>query len=480
MNIFKHTGLAALAVYVCTSVVSAREVASDTIGLVQWISDTGAMERRFDATPGQLYATGFQDSGSNVVAKLTIGTPDGVRVPVGDPYALRRRPVDSIDYPEFFIECGPDVKLVDAKTVRMFGGNGPETIPAHASSSSVPMVPDDGSNAVTYTRWIKVKPTNGRYLLYADAVKDEISSMGAGSLMNNNFGDVFVTPVNGEILIEASFTSRADSDIAVTKLDVNLKEVMAVSAWQNGEKLVDDLSDHRSDYYFTDTCGTTSLGRLRQWVQNTYDSHKADFWANYEACGNVRLNGNQLRFSSLQRIQRQSFEFEGDTQTWYAGGGMEVALRVKSGDASVGDGSFRIIGFETGAPGLHEGVDYIYTTDNVASPPVVKTCDDLITQDWVRAPSQTTVAGTYKGQSCYVIQVRNDDGVPKRFYRAVADTGEDSGAYLYTELPLYAGGGVCLQSPNGSWWKLQVSDSGVVTATNVCTAADAPPGVGDF
>ena len=77
--------------------------------------------------------------------------------------------------------------------------------------------------------------------------------------------------------------------------------------------------------------------------------------------------------------------------------------------------------------------------------------------------------GTYQGEAAWVIAVPKD-GSRGRFYKAVSGDSE-TGAVLYTEAIVYSRGGFAIQSPNGTWWKLKVANSGAVSGEAITPPA---------
>ena len=455
-----HYKLAAVSVLLAATAFLAlgREVSSDTIGLVQWISNQGAVARRGNATPGQVYATEFFDAASNQVASLSIGTPDGKRIPVADPFALHRRMAEYIDYPDFYIELSDGMRLTDAKTVRVFEN---VVIPAKGGSPQDPTVPN-----VEVTRTFKLKPLNGRYLLSLSYKKTESSSWG-DSLMNNNAAHTQATEVNGEIYVEVKFVNSSNNNpINVNYLDIKIETLTAMAGWQNESIIVDDMTSPLTDYYFKDNykrgslgwSSTFSLGNIRTWVNNNYgDKYHIENWSAYPATNSVNFNNQIIWLGRNSFISSSSEHSVNDTQTWRVGTRAKVAMRVNGGTTSVGD-TFSIIAIEVGSSSNHPDWDYIWTSAHTANGFAVTnvqalSCYDLTAHAWIRPECQSSSLTVYNGSPAWCVAIPHDSTQRSRFYRATADledgTQTESEPYMYTELPVYAGGGVALKDTAG-------------------------------
>lgn len=458
---------------VCAAAAAAHgaDVSSDTIGLVQFVSEHGIAERKFGAVPGQLYATESLDGGGNKVASLTIGNPSGERVPIFDPFALRRRAAEYAGPGDYYIECGEGTRQISETTVRMWEN---EEIPAYGQPSNGPPGPE--TDRPTYTRMFVVKPVNSsECIMSLKDAKSEVSTMSA-SLMNNNFAKVYVTTIGGVAYVEASYQAWPDHPIEVTRLDISISDIVKTTAWQGEDKVVDDFSDFIRDYYFKDTYGITSLGHLRKWIHDTYDVYKADNWASYPATNTVNLAAHSVNFSRNSRINTESIEAVNDTQVWRIGTG-QVALRVHAGTGGDNtNGLFKILQIDVSSSSDY---DYIWTTtDNITETPYAVICFSLLDIDWIRPEGQIVSLGQYEGEAAYCIAIPKSAhaGHNSCFYRACCDNGMVTDSYLYTELRFYAKQGIALQSPNGNWWTLKVDNSGNLSTV----ATTAPAGVGDY
>ncbi len=456
----------------CAAALAARgaEVPSDTIGLVQFISGPGASDRKFAATPGQIYATEALDAGGNRVASLTVGSPSGERVPICDPFALRRRVAEFAAPGEYYIECGENTRQIGENTVRLWEN---EIIPAWDTGGGPPA---PGTDRPKYTRMFMVRPVNpSQMIMSLKDTKSEVSTM-ASSLMNNNFADVRVTTVGGVAYVEASFRAFENNPIVVTRLDISISEIVRSNSWQGEDRLVDDFTDHIRDYYFRDGYGRTSLGGLRKWIHDTYDVYRADNWASYPATNTVNLSGQAVNFTRNARITTETVEAVNDTQVWRVGSG-QVALRVHAGfEGENTNGLFRILQIDVSSSSEY---DYIWTSiDNISTPPFANMCFSLTDPNWIRPEGQVTELGQYEGEPAYCIAIPKaaHEGQRSVFYRAHSDNGLVTASYLYTEFTFYAKRGVAIQSPNGKWWTIQVDNGG-----NLSAAETTPPaGVDDF
>ena len=457
---------------------AALTVSSDTVGLVQFASWDAVSRHRDDTDPGRLVATESKDDAGDAVAYLTVGAPDGQRIPVADPYALRFTRIHTVGPEDYSIVCSDEAFISATDTVTfftncVFGGEN-----ANASGP-----PSPESNQRTVRRTAVLKPNNGKSLVSCHVERIESSTLAGGSLMNNNFCKISATPVDGMIYIEATVPVRDTVTLLLTHLRARITEVYATDAMQSGSRGAVDLSAGAisagvtgQDFFFYDRLGTrTSLGALRPWVQQLVKNNLGEDWWRYGASGLVNLRSNTLRYSSKQFEKVDSVADAGDTVTRYAGG--EVALRIGAPNSSTNT-SFAIVGIEC-APPADPNHDYVYVTPGTTNLTVL-TCHDLKTTEWQEAPGAEAVYGvTYKGESADLVRIPVD-GSTRRFYKAkgkfVGDGGDASG-YVMTTFPVYAGGGICLQSPNGTWWRLTVNNSGALTTVQVSTN-DVPAGVG--
>ena len=453
-------------------------VSSDTVGFVQFASWEAAGRHRSDTDPGRLVATEARDDAGDPVAYLTIGAPGGQRVPVADPYALRFTRLYTVGPEDYSIICDEDTFISATDTVTFFTNCVFEGENANASG---PPSPETNNRMVTRT--VVLKPNNGKSLVSCHVERIESSTLAGGSLMNNNFCSISATPVGGVIYIEATVPVRDTVTLLLTHLRARITEVYATDAMQSGSRGAVDLSAGAisagvsgQDFFFYDRLGTrTSLGGLRPWVQRLVKDDLGEDWWRYGASGLVNLRSNTLRYSPKQFEKVDSVSDAGDTVTRYAGG--EVALRIGAPNSSTNT-AFAIVGIEC-TPPADPNHDYVYVTPGTTNLTVL-TCHDLTTAEWQEAPGAEAVYGvTYKGESADLVRIPVD-GSSRRFYRAkgtfVGDGGDASG-YVVTTFPVYAGGGICLQSPNGTWWRLTVNNSGTLTTVQVSTD-DVPAGVG--
>ena len=439
--------LLALAVLLALGSWAAATVPVDTAGLVRFASDQGVAARRGNAEAGVLVAVAGQDSGSNAVAHLYIGDPDGRYLPVRDRHALRRVPFFDMDYPDFYIEPGTNTALVGDYTVRMFDG---DYIPSHPVTD--PATP-------TYTRTFRVVPINGKVIESAWAKCTHFEAAGWSGLGPEGILldlDCDVTAA-GEVVVQATVKAR---DVAVTyTVDVEIRDILGRDG--HASDPVDDLT--RGDYKFIDTYGKTSLGGLRSWVRRVYDKQRAQHWAEYPATNTVNLAGKSLRFSRDTFLRTEATDAPGDTLALYQNG--RTILKAVTPVAGTND-SFRIIGIDFSSSDQY---DYVYTT-KCEDPPYVVSCHDIADAQWTRPNGQATDdgGGTYEGEPAWCIAVPKD-GSPRRFYKAMTEDAE-SAPVLYTEAVVYSSGGFAIQSPDKNWWKLKVDNSG-----NVSGEALTPP-----
>lgn len=419
-------------------------------GIVQYATDNSIAARKYTATPGQVFATEIMDSGSNQVATLTVGTPDATRVRVIDRFALHRMPTADLDPSGYYIELGEDTSLLDAKTVRAFD---------HFT------VPGTGADPSTqyYTRTFRVVPLADSRI--SDASVKIVHSEYDG--WSGLAPDGYLTDVRCEVAddgaVDVSITIRSQFSTVTYTVDLGMTMVRARLTSENDP--LDDLTG--GDYHFVDTEGQTTLGTLRKWIKNRYDSVTASAWSKFAASGAVNLAGNILRFNRSSYIETSTTITANDTVNLWQNG--ELVLRAVAGVTT--NGAFRIVKFDTTSD--PDNV-LIYTTTDVTEPPTAVVCSDLVTQAWQTAPNQSTALGTLDGEPAYVITVAKTPG-SSRFYRAVSNS-ETTSSVLLTSVPFYAKNGIALQSPNGKWWKLTVDNSGNLSTAEVADE-DVPEGV---
>lgn len=427
---------------------------SDTVGFVKFASELSLNSHRSDATPGVLMATEYHDSGSNNLAYLTIGNPNGVRIPVADKYALRRTPIEYIDYPNYYIELGDNMLLSGEHTVKAFHN--------FVTAAKSPQNPD----RVEYTHTFKIIPQNGYYLLNAEVKLGEWSMTPKPDFGMGNTPDVHTTEVNGTIVVEVTVVPWSWQ--ATWNVEVLVKSVKAVDAGLN--TVCDDLNT--MDYFFIDQIGATSLSKVRGWVTNRYDRYKADLWSHYPACSFIDLAGYTTKISPLFHRSLHTTEVSNDTLSFYASGARVLSIRSAIGE-SAGEGgtnAFRIIAIDFNSS---DTWDYIYSNLGWGSP-VPQERHDLVEDPWTEVTSGNwaTERTMYDGADCYCTAVRKD-GSSKRFYRLVAP---GDGAYsnpggIVLNLDTYAKS-IAIQSPNGTYWRLSVNDNGTLSTT--CISTNSP------
>lgn len=443
--------LLALAVLLALGSWAAETVPVDTAGLVRFASDQGVAARRGNAEAGVLVAVAGQDSGSNAVAHLYIGDPDGRYLPVRDRHALRRVPFFDMDYPDFYIEPGTNTALVGDYTVRMFDG---DYIPSHSPTD--PNIP-------TYTRTFRVVPINGKVVEQARAKCTYFEAAGWSGLAPESILLDLSCDVTaaGEVIVQATVKAR---DVAVTyTVDVEIRDVLGRDG--HASDPVDNLT--RGDYKFIDEIGKTSLGRLRSWVRVTYDKQRAQHWADYPASNTVDFANHVVRFNRDSFIRPCTIEAVNDgLELWRNG---QLVLRSVTSVSST-NGTFRIVGIDFNSS---DEYNFIYTDTSAPTAPWVTVCDAIEDAAWVRPVDQYTVMGTWKGEAAWCIAVSKTED-PKKFYRANFEDGGSTGPYLYTEATVYVHGGVAIPDSNGDYWKLKVSTTGELTAEKV---ANKPAGV---
>ncbi len=436
---------------------AAETVPVDTVGLVRFASDQGVRARAGNAEPGVLVAVPGMDSGSNSVASLYVGGPDKKYVPVRDMFALRRVPFEKLDYPDFYIEPGENTTLVGDHTVRVFDG---DYIPSHSQIDP---------NTPRYTRTFRLIPINGKVIEGVTVKCTHFEAVGWSGLspMSILLDLNYDITASGEVIVEATVQGR---DVPVTyTIEITFSNVTGRDGHMNDP--VDDLTF--GDYKFIDTYGRISLGTLREWVRRTYDAQRAQYWANYPASNTVNLAGNPLRFSRDTFFRTETTETPNDSIALYQNG--RTILRSVAGVGQA-DGTFRIIGIDFQSSDTY---DYIYTDTSVTDPPYVLTCYDIADAQWVRPIGQSTVAGSYGGESAWVIAVPklpNSTTGGRRIYKAVSESAT-TGAVMLTEATVYAKSGIALQSPNKKWWRLKVDDSGNLSTEEI-DADDVPDWIG--
>lgn len=438
--------LLALFVLLALGTWAAETVPVGTPGLVRFASDQGVRARAGNAEPGVLVAVPGLDSGSNSVASLYIGGPDRKYLPVRDMFALRRVPFEKLDYPDFYIEPGENTTLAGDYTVRVFDG---DYIPSHSAIDP---------NTPIYTRTFRLVPINGKVIEGVTVKCTHFEAVGWSGLspMSILLDLRYDITAAGEVIVEASVKGR---EVAITyTVDISFSNVTGRDGHMNDP--VDDLT--LGDYKFIDTYGRTSLGTLRSWIRSTYDKQRAQHWANYQASNTVNLAGFPLRFSRDTFFRTETTDAPNDTLALYQNG----RTILKSVSAVGGtNGSFRIVGIDLGSSSTY---DYVYTTV-CEDPPHILTCHDISDAQWVNPNGQSTAMGTYQGEAAWVIAVPKD-GSRGRFYKAVSGDSE-TGAVLYTEAIVYSRGGFAIQSPNGTWWKLKVDNSGAVSGEAITPPA---------
>ena len=424
------------------------EVLSDTIGLVQFASESSIESRGRDAVPGQLLATEYMDSGSNVFVALTIGSPLGARLPVSDKHALRRTPISYLDYPNFYIELGPNQKLIDDHTVQPFYN--------YVEAAISPQNPEDSS--IVYTQTFKIVPQNDFYLLDATVVLDSFSMVPGPAMVTWSQPDIAVTELNGTLYVEV--ITRPWYEQTVWNVTVKIKSVKGVKSGFN--TIRDDLT--AADYFFTDDQGSISLGTLRTWIKNRYDNYRANFWANFPALGQVNLAGNTLRFSDRFKFNLSSLNSTNDNLTLWSSGHRGLTVITDIGNSSDGTTNvFRI--FEMDMKSSDTFI-YLYADIGFGEPYCISTTS-LTDPEWTTPAGQVTERTVFDGVDCYCVAVPKSNS-STRFYRLVAsgaDGLQNDGA-VYTQYAVYTPS-INLRDANNKYWRLSVDTNGVLQTQGV-------------
>lgn len=413
------------------------EVYSDVVGLVQFASEHSLMTRGSDATPGVVFATEYIDSGSNSCAYLTVGNPNGVRVPVIDKNALRRTPFEYIDYPNFYIELGENQMLIDDYTVMPF------------YNYVEPAKSEIDPTHVTYTQTFKLIPQNGYRLIDADVTLGEWSMEPHPDFGKWTSPSIHVTEVGGVLYVEV--TTVPWSKQVVYNVQVVVSRIRAMNA--NIHMMRDDLVT--ADYFFKDKIGDTSLGTIRTWVTNRYDGYKANLWSTFPAISDIDMAGRGFRYTSRFHQSLGSISSTNDTLTIWASGQRALSLMTAIGG---GTNDFRIIAIDvTSSPDY----DYLYGEIGYGEPYAIA-CNDINVQAWESPIGQITSRTLYDGTDCYCVAVPKDSS-STRFYRLVAN-GDDGLAFsgaVYTDLDMFARS-ISLRDEMGRYWKLSVNTNGVL------------------
>jgi len=439
--------LAAASAFVALAAVAATV---EWPGIIQYATDNSIAARRYTATPGQIFATEIFDTGSNQVATLTVGTPDSTRVRVIDRFALHRMPTADLDPSGYYIELGEDTALMDAQTVRVFD---------HFTVAGTGINPD----TQLYKRTFRIVPLGDSKLTEAKVRIVHSEYDGWSGLAPDSYLTDVTCEVADDGAADVSITIKSQMNTVTYTVDLGVSGLRARLTSENDP--LDDLT--LGDYHFMDTEGKTTLGTLRKWIKSRYDAVTASAWAKFAASEAVNLAGNILRFNRSAYFETAETTTPGDTVNLWQNG--ELVLRAVSGIST--NGSFRIVKFDYSSDPDNA---LIYTTTDVTEPPTAQVCQDLVTQAWQTAPNQSTRVGTLNGEPVYIIAVAKTSA-SRMFYRAVSNSATTSGV-LYTAVPIFAKRGIALQSPNGTWWRLTVDNSGNLTPVEVA-AEDVPEGV---
>lgn len=399
-----------------------------------YVTDAEIRTGEYSAAPATLSASEAVDDATNALAYLVWSDPGGGVRPVTDPYALHRRRVWRIAPPDWYADPDAGVNVSPSNNYQLI----------HAEPAGT-------------TRSVTVRPADGWTVLRVDYTVTE-----------NRTADV-TAPISAQ----ATETLNADGSCTITG---HVMDGVGGIAWLSvridtiyAERKADvDFRDDLTlgDYYFRDAIGDTSLGKMRQWVVGLTTNRLAQFWARYPAERAVDLAGQNLY---LDRARTSYIVATNNSARLYVGGFLAISAE-RAGGGSGAD--FSIIGMKE-----QGGLFVLYVPAGYDSY-FVQTCTDLLDAAWETCPAtREDTTYTYPddhpdaskaGTTVSAVALAVTPTGSMRFWRVVASDGEDGSVLV--QPPLAAPNGVLLKSPNGTWWKLTVTDAGAL----VPVQADAP------
>lgn len=204
------------------------------------------------------------------------------------------------------------------------------------------------------------------------------------------------------------------------------------------------------DFVITDRLGTYRLSTLRAELLRHHDGNRGEDWADYPAKSRVKANGKAIWFggesgaSILPKAGGLALSvLSAEALTISAASGEAPATgEIAVTDISVGDGSVAIDATVTGIDASGVSVHAAEALDDAFIP--------------------TPSAMTSLGGDAYRFTVARAAGA-SHFYRLVADGGVTS-VTVRVSGDLEVTGDLILASPNGTRYRVSVSDDGTLTA----------------
>ena len=209
------------------------------------------------------------------------------------------------------------------------------------------------------------------------------------------------------------------------------------------------------DYTITDILGTYRLSMLRSDLLAHYNGNRGEDWADYPAVRQVRTDGHEVYFGDASGATIRPRDaalavsvLSRDVLTISATRGADVPETgsITVTDLYIGDTAVTLTA-------TLDGVDpasvSLYTADELEE-----------------AFAPTAYAVEDKGAGSYAFTTSRNPGESTHFYQLRADGGVVSAAVkIHGDLEVT--GDLILTSPNGSKWRVTVSDAGALTATEV-------------
>lgn len=209
------------------------------------------------------------------------------------------------------------------------------------------------------------------------------------------------------------------------------------------------------DFTIKDILGTYRLSLLRSELINYHNGNRGEDWAKYPAAAQIRTAGNEIYFGDTAGATIRP----GDAALAVSVLSRDVLTIQATRGADVPEtGTITITDLDIG----DTAVTLTATLDGVDPSSVSLYSATELEAAFV--PTAATVAD--KGSGSYAFTVARGAEEKTHFYQLRADGGIVSAA-VRIHGDLEVSGDLILSSPNGTRWRVTVSDAGALTATEV-------------
>lgn len=290
---------------------------------------------------------------------------------------------------------------------------------------------------------------------YASASKSTPVTMTVTMLDGSLIGQVGYQQGGGSATMPgvANVKTTVDGSVATLSLTTdNGGYIYGISVYPPEANRINDTTV--SDFTVRDSLGVYQLSNLRSQLINYYNGNRGEDWSDYQARRQIRTAGNPIYFgddSSASLIPRP-----GGLSVGVLGTNV-ITVEALSGSAPA-TGSIDVTDIEVGT----SAVTLTATLGGGLQPSAVTVYESSsLSDDFIGTGSTVTSLG---GDS-YAFILPRQPGTG-HFYQLRADGGVTS-ATVKVSGDLEVTGGIILASPNGTRWRISVTDDGVLSASEV-------------